>query len=76
MKIEKCSRCGLFSDHDGRKVCPFCGEKIVEIKKVQVEEKPKDLSAPASPEPQRGEQVEKKVAVKTQKNSFKIWKDV
>ena len=65
MEIVKCLRCGLFSDHEGRKICPFCSEKIVEVKKVEVEEKPKDPSTPLG--------AGKKVAVKTRKGSFKIW---
>ena len=45
--------------------CPFCHTYYSEVLVAKVAEKPKDLPA----------QTGKKVAVKTQKESFKMWKN-
>ena len=62
-KVVKCKRsqCGLYFTHTEKDTkCPFCKTEY-----GQVEEETKDLSA----------QAKEKSTMKTQKKSFKLWKD-
>ena len=70
-KVVKCKndKCGLHFGYSEKKTkCPFCYAEY-----VKVEEKPENLSAPAGA--LAGGQASKKGTTKTQKESFKIWKD-
>ncbi len=59
--VVKCGTCDNHFGHSEIKTkCPFCKAEYVEVK-----EKPKDLPAQAG----------RKVPVKTQKESFKMWEN-
>ena len=68
-KVVKCtnSKCGLYFGHTEKSTkCPFCKTEYGEKK---VEEKP------ASSTEASAAKKDKKWTTKTQKDSFKIWKD-
>lgn len=72
-KVVKCNGCGQYFMRTEKDIkCPFCN---IEYSKVEVEEK---TSAPAQGGQANGSASggkDEKVAAKTQKKSFKIWKD-
>lgn len=68
-KVVKCKKCDLYFGHSEKNTkCPFpfCKTAYVEVEEKAVEEKAEDLPA--------GRQ-DKKGTAKTQKKSFKIWKN-
>ena len=61
-KIVKCNRCGQYFMHTTKDTkCPFCHTEYVEVAKKEDESKFGDKH--------------KKETTKTQKKSFKIWKN-
>jgi hypothetical protein len=64
-KVVKCAGCDkYFGYSEGNKNCPFCRAEYGKAE-GRVQDRAKDLPA----------QTGKKVTTKTQKESFKIWKD-